>query len=186
MCLCFGFCAFFWSWCVNLGRVATVPSEWLAAWWWAQGACAPEGKLCPSAGTGMLRPRSPASPGHRAACASACAHMHVGVLNGGEGEGRGQRWGHGEAETGGLCDGWAECCSHSPAKLWHRGAATKCSSVEANGAHPVLGHSHPSLWHQGDREGLVDSRGLGSGVGPCGGDSPSWHCRQGDGHPPGS
>lgn len=26
MCLCFGFCAFFWSWCVNLGRVAAVPA----------------------------------------------------------------------------------------------------------------------------------------------------------------
>lgn len=69
MCLCFGFCAFFWSRCVNLGRVAAVPLEQLAVWRWAQGACAPEGKLCPCIGTGMLQPLSPASPGRRAACA---------------------------------------------------------------------------------------------------------------------
>lgn len=51
---------------------------------------------------------------------------------------------------------------------------------------PVPGHPHPSLWHQGDREGLVVSRRLGWGVCPCGGHSPSWHCRQGHGLLPGS
>lgn len=130
MCLCFGFCAFFWSWCVNLGRVAAVPAEWLAVWWRARGACALDGKLCPCRGTGMLRAHSPVPPSTEQPCLSVCPPARGRVKRG---RGRGQRWGNGEAETGGLCAAWAECCSQSPARLWHWGAAMKCSSVEAEG-----------------------------------------------------
>lgn len=61
MCLCFGSCAFFWSWFVNLGRVATFPSEQLGDVVPLLGGWCP-GFGCAAVSIHRLQPRIPASP----------------------------------------------------------------------------------------------------------------------------